>query len=320
MNTLAGDAAASPSPVAVVIDRVLAVYGGWRRNTPISARRADWDRLFPAPPQEVLLRTEHAAGIEVLWVVAPEAVPARVLLYFHGGGYTLGSVTSHRDLMARLGAAARCRVLGVNYRLAPEARFPAPVDDALAVYQWLTRGGVPPSQIAVGGDSAGGGLAAALLLRLRDAGGALPAAAVLLSAWTDLTAQGESYVTRAAADPLHQRAMILATARQYLGADGDAANPLASPLFGDLAGLPPCLLQVGDRETVLDDSTRFAARALAAGVRADLEVYPNMIHVFQQFAAEIPEAHQAIAAIGRFLRGIWDEPRAAALFGANEGP
>jgi monoterpene epsilon-lactone hydrolase len=230
-----------------------------------------------------------------------------VLLYFHGGGYKLGSVTSHRDLMARLAAAARCRVLGVNYRLAPEAHFPAPVDDALAVYQWLLGEGVAPSQIAVGGDSAGGGLAAALLLSLRDRGGALPAAAVLLSAWTDLTAQGESYVTRAEADPIHQRAMILATARQYLGPDGDASNPLASPLFGGLAGLPPLLLQVGDRETVLDDSTRFAAKARAAGVRADLEVYPNMIHVFQQFADEIPEARQAITGVGRFLRRIWDE-------------
>jgi acetyl esterase/lipase len=209
--------------------------------------------------------------------------------------------------MARIGAAARCRVLGVNYRLAPEALFPAPVDDALAVYHWLTAAGVPPSQIAVGGDSAGGGLAAALLLALRDRGGVLPAAAVLLSAWTDLTAEGESYATRSDADPIHQRAMILATARQYLGPQGDASNPLASPLFGGLAGLPPLLLQVGDRETVLDDSTRFAAKARAAGVRADLEVYDNMIHVFQQFADEIPEARLAIAAIGRFLVEVWDE-------------
>jgi acetyl esterase/lipase len=207
--------------------------------------------------------------------------------------------------MARIGAAAGCRVLGVNYRLAPEAHFPAPVDDAVAVYEWLLAAGVQPSQIAVGGDSAGGGLAAALLLSLRDRGRALPAAAVLLSAWTDLTAQGDSYKTRAEADPIHQRAMILATARQYLGRDGDASNPLASPLFGSLAGLPPLLLQVGDRETVLDDSIRFAAKARLAGVRADLEVYPNMIHVFQQFADEIPEAREAIAGIGRFLHGIW---------------
>jgi epsilon-lactone hydrolase len=308
MNVMPADAGGSAAdPVDAVIGRVRAVYGGWRRDTPVSEMRADWDRLFPAPAQDAVLRTDHAAGIELLWVVTPTSVPARVLLYFHGGGYKLGSVTSHRDLMARLAAAARCRVLGVNYRLAPEAHFPAPVDDALAVYQWLLGEGVAPSQIAVGGDSAGGGLAAALLLSLRDRGGALPAAAVLLSAWTDLTAQGESYVTRAEADPIHQRAMILATARQYLGPDGDASNPLASPLFGGLAGLPPLLLQVGDRETVLDDSTRFAAKARAAGVRADLEVYPNMIHVFQQFADEIPEARQAITGVGRFLRRIWDE-------------
>jgi acetyl esterase/lipase len=295
------------APVEVAIARVQDVYGRWRRDTPVSQMRADWDRLFPSPGRGVELRAETAAGVEVLWVVPPESVRERVLLYFHGGGYKLGSVTSHRDLMARIGAAAGCRVLGVNYRLAPEARFPAPVDDAAAVYDWLIARDVQPSQVAVGGDSAGGGLAAALLLSLRDRGAALPVAAVLLSAWTDLTAQGESYVTRAQADPIHQRAMILATARQYLGPEGDASNPLASPLFGCLAGFPPVLLQVGDRETVLDDSTRFAARARAAGVRADLEVYPNMIHVFQQFADEIPEARQAIASIGRFLREIWQE-------------
>jgi acetyl esterase/lipase len=293
------------TPVEAIIARVQAVYGRWRRDTPVDQMRADWDRLFAAPGQDVELRAETADGVEVLWVVPRGLAPARVLLYFHGGGYKLGSVTSHRDLMARIGAAAGCRVLGVNYRLAPEAHFPAPVDDAVAVYEWLLAAGVQPSQIAVGGDSAGGGLAAARLLSLRDRGRALPAAAVLLSAWTDLTAQGDSYKTRAEADPIHQRAMILATARQYLGRDGDASNPLASPLFGSLAGLPPLLLQVGDRETVLDDSIRFAAKARLAGVRADLEVYPNMIHVFQQFADEIPEAREAIAGIGRFLHGIW---------------
>jgi acetyl esterase/lipase len=319
----------STTPVDVAIERVRGVYGRWRRDTPISEMRADWDRLFPAPAQDVVLRAESAAGVEVLWVIAPptapgehvppreavsrDSMPQRVLLYFHGGGYKLGSVTSHRDVMARIGAASHCKVLGVNYRLAPEAHFPAPVHDALAVYEWLIAAGVPPAQIAVGGDSAGGGLAAALLLTLRDLGRAMPAAAVLLSAWTDLTAQGESYTTRAEADPIHQRAMILATARQYLGPDGDAANPLASPLFGDLAGLPPLLLQVGDRETGLDDSTRFAAKARAAGVRADLEVYADMIHVFQQFAAEIPQARLAIAAIGRFLLGIWGEPTAEGM-------
>jgi epsilon-lactone hydrolase len=295
----------SATPVEVVIARIRAVYGRWRRDTPVSDMRADWDRLFPAPGQGVELRADTAAGVEVLWVVPAESVATRVLLYFHGGGYKLGSVTSHADLMARIGTAAGCRVLGVNYRLAPEAHFPAPVDDAMAVYEWLIAAGVRPSQIAVGGDSAGGGLAVALLLSLRDRGRALPAAAVLLSAWTDLTAQGESYATRAEADPIHQRTMILATARQYLGPQGDASNPLASPLLGNLAALPPLLLQVGDRETVLDDSIRFAAKARAAGVRADLEVYPNMIHVFQQFAAEFVEARRAISAIGCFLQDIW---------------
>lgn len=243
--------------------------------------------------------------------VAAGREPLPTLVFFHGGGWVIGNVDTHDGLCRMLANESQCRVISVDYRLSPEAKFPAAVDDALAAVLWIEENaaelGVDANRIAVGGDSAGGGLAAALLLALRDRGGVLPAAAVLLSAWTDLTAEGESYATRSDADPIHQRAMILATARQYLGPQGDASNPLASPLFGGLAGLPPLLLQVGDRETVLDDSTRFAAKARAAGVRADLEVYDNMIHVFQQFADEIPEARLAIAAIGRFLVEVWDE-------------
>jgi acetyl esterase/lipase len=207
--------------------------------------------------------------------------------------------------MARLSRAARCRVLGVDYRLAPEHPFPAPVTDALAAYSWVLTQGVPAARIAFGGDSAGGGLAAAALLAMRERDLPQPAAAVLLSAWTDLTAAGESYTTRAAADPIHQRGMILATARHYLGEHGTATDPLASPLFGNLEGLPPLLLQVGDCETGLDDSTRFAAKARAAGVAVEIEIYDHMIHVFQQFPDLLPEARQAIDSIGRFLSSVW---------------
>ena len=155
----------------------------------------------------------------------------------------------------------------MDYRLAPEHRYPAALDDALAAYAWLIDQGFAPKHTALAGDSAGGGLALSLLLRLRDAGKALPAAAGLMSAWTDLTASGASYSTRADADPIHQRPMIVAMARNYLGKDGNAADPLVSPLFADLRGLPPLLAQVGDRETVLDDSRDFVARAKEAGGR-----------------------------------------------------
>jgi monoterpene epsilon-lactone hydrolase len=292
-------------PTEEAIRRVQQVYGSWRRDTPVAQMREDWDRLFAAAPSDAETQSVLIDGMAALWVATPGSERSRVLLYFHGGGYKLGSVRSHVDLMARIARAARCRVLGVNYRLAPEHHFPAAVHDAIAAYECLLAERVPAHCIALAGDSAGGGLAAASLLALRDRARPLPAAAVMLSAWTDLTAQSDTYATRARADPIHQRTMILATARQYLGEQNEASHPLASPLFGDLAGLPPLLLQVGDRETVLGDSTRFADKARAAGVEVTLEVYPDMIHVFQQFADLIPEAQQAIDSIGCFLSRVW---------------
>lgn len=285
-----------------VIDRVRKVYGSWTRDTTVAQMRQDWDTLFGSVPVDATLEEVDAGGVRAQWVTAPHVDTGRVLLYFHGGGFQVGSLVSHRELMAGLSAAARCPVLGVDYRLAPEHRYPAALNDAATAWQWLADQGHAPQHIALAGDSAGGGLALSLLLRLRDAGSALPAAAVLMSAWTDLTASGASYGTRADSDPIHQRPMIVAMARNYLGKGGDAADPLVSPLFADLKGLPPLLAQVGDRETVLDDSRDFVARAREAGVDATLQVWDHMIHVFQQFPAELPEARTAIDDIGRFLR------------------
>lgn len=267
--------------------------------------RTDWDRLFWSGTIAADTQPVAMGGVDGLWVTAPKADPTRILIYFHGGGYKLGSIRSHLDLMVRISVAAHCRILGVDYRLAPEHQFPAPVHDAIAVYEALLADGVSARRIAFAGDSAGGGLLAAAILALRERNRHLPVAAVMLSAWTDLTADSDSYVTRAAADPIHQRSMILGTARSYLGDVGDPRDPLASPLFGDLRGFPPVLLQVGDRETVLDDSKRFAEKARAAGVEVEIEVYDNMIHVFQQFAGIVPEAQQAIDSIGRFLIDAW---------------
>jgi len=290
--------------VDVAIQRVRQVYGRWRRNTPVAQMRNDWDELFWSDAVPADTQYARIADLEALWILA-DADSGRVLVYLHGGGFKVGSVRSHRDLMARISREAGCRVLGVDYRLAPEHRFPAPVQDVVAVYECLLADGVLPRRVAFAGDSAGAGLAASALLALRERGRALPAAVVMLSAWTDLTAESESYTTRAALDPIHQRPMILATASNYLG-DADPRQPMASPLFGDLSGLPPLLLQVGGRETVLDDSTRFAAKARAAGVEVELEIYDDMIHVFQQFPDLLPEARQAIASIGRFLCRIWN--------------
>lgn len=294
--------------VEAVIARVKAVYGRWRRDTPVSQMRADWDALFAAAVDAAVTEVS-AGGVRCQWIAAPGARADRTILYFHGGGFQVGSLISHLDLMAKVSAAAQARVLGVGYRLAPEHRYPAAHEDARAAYLWLLGQGVPAEQIAVAGDSAGGGLALSLLLRLGQQGAALPCGAWGMSAWTDLTAAGAAYRSRAALDPIHQRAMILAMAGNFLGAAADAADPLVSPLFASpaqLAALPPILLQVGERETVVSDSEDFVARVKAAGGTAALRVWPGMIHVFQQFAGDLPQARAAIAEGGQFLAEHFD--------------
>ncbi|MBN9427389.1 MAG: alpha/beta hydrolase [Burkholderiales bacterium] len=289
--------------IDAIVARVKAVYGRWRRDTPVAQMRADWDELFDAPSQAIVEAVD-AAGVPCQWVTAPGARNDRIVLYFHGGGFQVGSLASHRELMACVSAAAGARVLGVDYRLAPEHRYPAALQDALAAYDWLRAQGVGTHQIAIAGDSAGGGLGLSLLLALHRCGEPLPIAYWGLSAWTDLTAAGESYQTCAALDPIHQRPMIVALARNYLGDAGDATDALASPLFAapdELAALPPLLLQVGERETVVSDSEAFVHKALAAGTQAELQVWPGMIHVFQQFPAVLAEARDALAAGGRFF-------------------
>lgn len=296
------------APIEAVIRRVLDVYRRWGRDTSVAQMRADWDALFGSVAVDAAVQPVAIGALSGEWITAPGADTRRVVLYFHGGGFQVGSVRSHRELMAGISAVGGCRVLGLDYRLAPEHRYPSALEDACTAYDWLVAQGFAPSDIVVAGDSAGGNLVLAALLRLRAAGRVLPAGAVLMSAWTDMTASGASYVTRAQSDPIHQRPMILAMARNYLGPDGDARDPLVSPLLADpadLAALPPLLIQVGERETVLDDSLSFAAKARAAGVDVELEVWDGMIHVFQQFPAELPEAREALASIGRFLHRRW---------------
>jgi epsilon-lactone hydrolase len=290
------------SPVDRVIERIRGVYRSWKRDTPVERMRSDWDTAFEACTVPVSNQRVAAGGVDAEWIFPGNARPDKAILYFHGGGFRLGSVASHRDLISRLAHASGCRVLAVNYRLAPEHGFPAPVEDAVSAYRWMLDQGLQPDNIAFAGDSAGGNLVLAAMLSLRERGLRLPVAAVLMSPWTDLAATGESYVSRAEADPIHQRPMIQALAKNYLGSDADSCQPLASPLYAELEGLPPLLIQVGDRETVLSDSTMFADKAKAAGVEVELEIWDGMIHVFQMFAAELPEARQAIGNITRFFQ------------------
>jgi acetyl esterase/lipase len=269
----------------------------------LAQRRAEMERLaglLPVVRGTTLTRVD-AGGVPSEWVVAPTATRWATVLYLHGGGYITGSFKTHRALAARISKASGARVLVPNYRLAPEHKFPAAIDDALRVYRWLIDAGVDPGRLVVGGDSAGGGLTLAMLTLLRDAGDPLPAATFLLSPWTDLAGTGETMVTKAEEDPWLDPTQMPAASRAYLG-DADPMDPLASPLFADLSGLPPMLVQVGTAEIVLDDSRRLAAAAREAGTEVVLDEWEDQIHVFQVFAPYIPQARPAIHQIGLFIR------------------
>lgn len=253
------------------------------------------------PAQDVRCEPVDAGGIPAEWITTPEAGHERAIYYLHGGGYVMGSIGTHRDMISRLSRAARARALAIDYRLAPENPFPAAVEDSTSAYRWLISTGVDPARLVIAGDSAGGGLTMATLVALRDAGDPLPAAAVCLSPWVDLEGVGESMTTRAEVDPMVQRESLLQSAKAYLR-DAAPRTPLAAPLYANLAGLPPLLIQVGTAETLLDDSTRLAERARAAGVEVILELWDDMIHVWQFCAAMLPEGQQAIDRIGEFVR------------------
>jgi epsilon-lactone hydrolase len=255
-------------------------------------------------PDDVQYEPTSAGGVPAEWTRAPGVSRERVVLYLHGGGYVIGSIATHRLMCAGISRASGATVLSLEYRLGPEHKFPAAVDDATAAYRWLLAEGYKPRQLAIAGDSAGGGLTMATLLALRDADVPLPAAGVCLSPWVDLTGSGESMTTKAAVDPMVQKAGLLKSAGDYLGKQ-DPKAPLASPVFANLRGLPPLLLQVGTAETLLDDSTRLAANAKRDGVDVTLEVWDDMVHVFQAFAFMLPEGQQAIEGIGAYLRKRW---------------
>ena len=225
----------------------------------------------------------------------------RAILYLHGGGYVIGSTATHRELARRLSVAADADVLVIDYRLAPENPFPAAVEDAVSAYRWLIGQGCEPADIAIAGDSAGGGLTVATLVSLRDQDIPLPACGVCISPWVDMEGLGESMNSRASLDPMVQREGLVGMADTYL--DGaDPRTPLAAPLYADLSNLPPLLIQVGTSETLYDDSTRLAERAGAAGVETSFESWEEMIHVWHLFAPMLDEGQRAIERIGEFVR------------------
>jgi acetyl esterase/lipase len=250
-------------------------------------------------PEDVNRTKVDADGVPAEWISAPNATDAATIFYLHGGGYAIGSVNTHAEMVSRLSRASGARALSVDYRLAPENPFPAGLDDAVTAYRWLLNQGVDPKSVVIGGDSAGGGLTLATLLALRDAGDRLPAGAILLSPWTDPSGSGESRVTRRDADPMINPDLEAKGAAAYAGTH-ELTNPLISPLLADLSGLPPMLIHVGDAEVLLSDSTRLAEKAEAAGVDVTLKVWDEMIHVFQFFPM-LPEGQQAVTEIGQWI-------------------
>jgi acetyl esterase/lipase len=258
-------------------------------------------RLLAPTPAAAYAFTIDAGGVAAERIIPYAAPYDRHVLYLHGGGYIAGSPAVYRHLAWRIALAVGAQVLSPDYRLAPEHPFPAALDDAVATYEWLLAEGIEPQQIGLVGDSAGGGLAFSLLLRLRDAGRPLPAGVVALSPWTDLALTGASLRRNAHADPMLDVAELPRVARSYL-AGVDPRHPWASPIYGDLKGLPPALIQVGSDEILRDDATRLAARLDLAGGSARLEIWPRMPHVWHLFAPMLPEARRAIGHIGNFLR------------------
>ena len=270
------------------------VHDVWQIRQPVN----DLARL-PQPLR--VKRTQVIAGLAPAeWVDDVHSSAERIVLFIHGGGYIFGSPNTHRLITATVARTAGARVLSLDYRLAPEHPFPAGLEDAWAAYWWLLTQQVKPEQIVLMGDSAGAGLCVALMLALRDAGMPLPAGAALLSPWLDLTLQSESILKNEATDYLTATGLN-AAAQMYC--DGfDAHHPQISPMFADLSGLPPLLIQTGTAETLLDDARRFAKRAKEAGVAVDLEEWEDMVHVFQFWYLIETKARQAVEHLGRFVR------------------
>jgi monoterpene epsilon-lactone hydrolase len=286
------------------IERIREALAARPRPPELSERRARLDALgaqFPLPP-DMRVESAQANGVAAEWTVSPEADPHRVMLFLHGGGYISGSIASHRAMVAEAGRQAGARTLALGYRLAPEHRFPAALEDALSGYRFLLASGIQPSNIIIAGDSAGGGLTIATMISLRDAGLPLPARAWCISPWVDLEMTGASIAGKADVDPMIQEDYLRDLASAYLGG-ADPRNPLVSPLRADLRGLPPLLIQVGSAETLLDDAVRLAGAAGAADVAVTLEVYPEMIHVWPLFHQQLAAGRRALAAAGRFMRG-----------------
>jgi len=275
------------------------------RSDDYRQRRKDMDANFLqyGIARDVSVEPVTANGVRAEWTSTPGDDRDAALLWVHGGGYVIGSLDSHRHLVSEAGRAAKAWALALDYRLAPEHPFPAAVEDAASGYRYLLSRGIRPGRIAIAGDSAGGGLVVAAMLAIREAGLPQPACGWCISPWVDMEGIGETMSTKAEADPMVQREPLLEMARLYLGG-ADPRAPLAAPIYADLKGLAPLLIQVGAAETLLDDAIRLAKVAGAADVRVDLQVWPEMVHVWHLFHPELKAGLRAIKQGGEFVRAM----------------
>jgi monoterpene epsilon-lactone hydrolase len=286
------------------IDAIRTLLTSKPRPVGWSERRRRIDEIGSTWPvaDDVRLEPVDLGGVPGEWSIVPGSDAKCVLMFFHGGGYCSGSIVSHRRMVTEAGRAARMRTLAVAYRLAPEHPYPAAHEDAMTAWRFLRKQGIAARNIAVGGDSAGGNLTITLINRLRGAGEEQPACAWLASPWTDLTMSGASLAAKDAVDPLIHKPYLEELASAYAPAPLDHKDPLISPLFSDLRGFPPTLIQVGSSETLLDDATRFAAAAGAADVSVTLEIWPHMIHAWPMWNAKLADGRRALSQAGEFIR------------------
>ena len=292
------------------IDAIRALLTAQPRPVGWHDRRERIDEIGSTWPiaADVKLEEAECGSVPGEWSIVPGSDASRVLLFFHGGGYCSGSIISHRRMVTEAGRAARMRTLAVQYRLAPEHPYPAAHEDAMTAWRFLRAQGIAARDIAVGGDSAGGNLTITLINRLRAAGEEQPLCAWLASPWTDLTMSGASLEAKADVDPLIHKTYLEELADCYAPKPINRKDPLISPLFSDLRGFPPTLIQVGSSETLIDDSVRFARAAALADVDVTLQVWPHMIHAWPMWNAKLSEGRQALEQVGEFVRR-WMGPK-----------